>query len=257
MCLHELNFKANIVDISIFEGFTGSNMVELAVLDQLHLSIYDWDPKTKPVQSPRLVATQELSLIFKKASSGSAIAHQQVLCVGDGRFLILTSDINGSAVQLLYLKGTDLALGGSSSQKHLQRILARKSRSSVVPYLQTFGGMVIESDLENFSIETPSGLKSAIANFPKQTSKVELIEVELAPNTHGLQANGLCGYNTIAFGLSDHGSLYANGRCLAKDCTSFLVTSTHLIFTTTQNLLKFIHMTTVDGWMPLCLLELF
>jgi len=43
------------------------------------------------------------------------------------------------------------------------------------------------------------------------------------------------------------GGLYANKRVLARNCTSFLVTSSHLLFTTSQHLLKFVHLNHVDG----------
>lgn len=53
--------------------------------------------------------------------------------------------------------------------------------------------------------------------------------------------------NVIAFGLSRNGHLYANSRLLLKNCTSFLITHAHLIVTTTNHLVKFIHLTDVDG----------
>ncbi|KAK3985573.1 putative Elongator complex protein 1 [Cladorrhinum sp. PSN332] len=46
----------------------------------------------------------------------------------------------------------------------------------------------------------------------------------------------------LAIGLSRNGHLYANSRQLAKNCTSFIVTEHHLIFTTTNHLVKFIHL---------------
>lgn len=50
------------------------------------------------------------------------------------------------------------------------------------------------------------------------------------------------------YGLSRNGHLYANTRLLAKNCTSYLVTPDHLIFTTTNHLLKFVHRTeNIDG----------
>ena len=42
------------------------------------------------------------------------------------------------------------------------------------------------------------------------------------------------------------GRLRVDGRELAKNCTSFLTTPSHLIFTTSQHLLKFVHMTEVE-----------
>ena len=52
----------------------------------------------------------------------------------------------------------------------------------------------------------------------------------------------------IMFSLSENGSLFAQERRLVKNCTSFLVTPAHLIFTTSQHLLKFVHLGAgVDG----------
>ncbi|KAI9796377.1 MAG: hypothetical protein M1835_004230 [Candelina submexicana] len=53
-------------------------------------------------------------------------------------------------------------------------------------------------------------------------------------------------HNPIAFGLSRSGHLYANNRLLVKNCTSFSVTRAHLIITTTQHLLKLIHISGVE-----------
>lgn len=52
---------------------------------------------------------------------------------------------------------------------------------------------------------------------------------------------------SIALGLSRNGHLYADSRLLTKNCTSFLATPAHLIFTTANHLVKFVHLTEVDG----------
>jgi elongator complex protein 1 len=51
----------------------------------------------------------------------------------------------------------------------------------------------------------------------------------------------------VALGLSKNGHLYADKRLLVKNCTSYLVTPDHLIFTTTNHLIKFVHRTQVEG----------
>lgn len=45
-----------------------------------------------------------------------------------------------------------------------------------------------------------------------------------------------------AFGLSRSGHIYANSRLLAKNCTSFIVTPSHLIFTTSNHFVKYVHL---------------
>jgi elongator complex protein 1 len=47
--------------------------------------------------------------------------------------------------------------------------------------------------------------------------------------------------------MSRNGALFANQRLLAKNCTSFLLTPAHIIFTTSQHLIKFVHITKVEG----------
>lgn len=47
--------------------------------------------------------------------------------------------------------------------------------------------------------------------------------------------------------MSRNGVLFANQRLLAKNCTSFLLTPAHIVFTTSQHLLKFVHITNVEG----------
>lgn len=57
----------------------------------------------------------------------------------------------------------------------------------------------------------------------------------------------------LAFGLSRNGHLYANTRQLTKNCTSFVVTDNHLIFTTSNHFVKFVHLTSEQGTCPLAL----
>ena len=58
---------------------------------------------------------------------------------------------------------------------------------------------------------------------------------------------GLTLFKLLVFGLSHSGSLYANDLVLDKSCTSFAITPTYLIFTTVQHLLKFVHLTDLNG----------
>lgn len=50
------------------------------------------------------------------------------------------------------------------------------------------------------------------------------------------------GDQRFAFGLSRNGHLSVNSRQLARNCTSFIVTPSHLIFTTSNHLVKFVHL---------------
>lgn len=53
--------------------------------------------------------------------------------------------------------------------------------------------------------------------------------------------------HTHIFSLSRKGELVANGKLLTRGCTSFATTDAHLVFTTSQHLLKFVHLNASDG----------
>lgn len=98
-----------------------------------------------------------------------------------------------------------------------------------------------ESD-EDIYVEAKSGrllrlghddtLKPLDAGFPLQLPWVETVDIE---------------GEVVAFGLSRSGHLYANNRQLVKNCTSFIVTSDHLILTTGNHFLKFVHLGKPEG----------
>ena len=44
------------------------------------------------------------------------------------------------------------------------------------------------------------------------------------------------------FGLSSSGHLYADSKILVKNCTSFLTTPSHLVYTTSNHFVKFVHL---------------
>ncbi|KAF3765858.1 IkappaB kinase complex, IKAP component [Cryphonectria parasitica EP155] len=70
-------------------------------------------------------------------------------------------------------------------------------------------------------------LESLATGFPLQLPWVEITHID---------------DEMVAFGMSRSGHLYANSRLLVKNCTSFLVTCDHLIFTTSNHFLKFVHL---------------
>lgn len=55
----------------------------------------------------------------------------------------------------------------------------------------------------------------------------------------------------IVFARTNTGVLYADEKPLLRNCTSFLVTNSHLLVTTTNHLLKFLHITIGTGTRPL------
>lgn len=71
--------------------------------------------------------------------------------------------------------------------------------------------------------------------------------VEMRVDDGLIQSGRTSSLPEMSFSMSPSGRLFADKRQLAQNCTSFLVTPAHLIFTTSQHLLKFVHMADVQG----------
>lgn len=81
-------------------------------------------------------------------------------------------------------------------------------------------------DLDGWSMAESAAMRQATPNSSGSPPSHHFISTEAGPG---------------GFRLKDNGTLLANGRILARGCTSYLVTPSHLIFTTSQHLLKFVH----------------
>ncbi|KAK9448895.1 IKI3 family-domain-containing protein [Limtongia smithiae] len=105
--------------------------------------------------------------------------------------------------------------------------------------------MVPGSDSKTLCFETADGQAYQISVDDSDTiltaEKITMLPerctvIAQAPPT------GETGNAPIVFGLASNGRLYANSQRLSVSCTSFILTDSHLAFTTAQNLLKFVHL---------------
>ena len=235
--------KSNIVNAAIYGG---GSKTKLAVLERDGVSIYQWNLKSNPILAPVLLASAETA-----PCQGYV---QQVVFLDEKQALVLATNISGSTVSLFRLAATNLDHFNSLSVPFTLSICSCSPRQNLVPSLHfSFSGRVAcshailvpssESGPESFS----NNAWNDICVFPKLTREVKIIDLWNKRSKKIVTDQGHDRSLTIAFGLTPNGSLYANSRRLAKDCTSFLVTPAHLIFTTTQYLLKFVHMDQVEG----------
>ena len=100
-----------------------------------------------------------------------------------------------------------------SLDRHETRLVGRRLHDATDTRTETFNGAIVDSII--------------FENEPEPT-------------------NGLNGYHGSTYhrvSLSTKGTLQADDVALARDCSSFVVTDAHIIFTTTQHLLKFVHLT--------------
>ncbi|KAI1388739.1 IkappaB kinase complex, IKAP component [Hypoxylon trugodes] len=216
MALFEIQTSSPIIDVA----FSPANTF-MVVLHQLGIDAYQWNVKGQRSITPSLVGNVTFS---KDIPEGEHVALQ--IAVTENSVVHCLGFEKGPSIQSHQF---DQATGEFSSNPSIYAgsmfgfaRLTQAGSSDVLlqDCLGRLHGVVNQQD-ELYSISLPS-----------QLPWCEVID--------------LAG-NVIAVGLSRNGHLYANSRLLLKNCTSFLVTPAHLIVTTTNHLIKFIHLVDVDN----------
>lgn len=217
MSLHGLEIQSNAIDVTF-----NVDASLLAVLHQDGLSIFEWKNVADPSSPPELTGR----VTFKKSESRDSM-YQQIAIAGKSEVLVLLRIDSDSEIQRYDFNDISGRMEElTSSKSHLSTACTLSSfckDGSAHPFSQDRRGHLHSLD---------SAYKSlSHCDFPLYVPWVEVSS----------------GEDEIAFGMSSNGHLYADSRLLVKNCTSFLVTPAHLIFTTTTHLLKFVHITSVNG----------
>ena len=222
MALHEVTVQQNIYDVAF-----SANNSSIAVLHQAGIAIYSWD-KTSTSQFP-----PSLSGRFTFMENILEGENPQQICFSDDQDILTIHHSEGRSAMILRRYGFSEETGRVEEKdfkvtyrSSILMIASFCRDGSTHPFAQDALG-ALQNLIPSFEDDALTG-----ANFPAFLPWVEVIPYRDA---------------TIAFGMSENGYLYANNRLLVKNCTSFLVTPLHLIFTTTTHLLKFVHITDVEG----------
>lgn len=221
MSLHELQVVTNVTDVAF-----NANSTLIAVLHRRGVVIFEWKDFSASSEPPILKAKG----VIEEDGSGSII-QTQISFFGMNEILIVQRSSSRSVLRRF-------SFDDKTSGSELVDLDMYPSPTTNIMTLSSFcKGSVAHSFVQDRSGKLFSlGLAEHalhLVNFPTYLPWVEM-----------------CGNdaNHISFGMSNNGHLYANARVLAKNCTSFLVTHAHLIFSTTTHLLKFVHITQlIDG----------
>ncbi|KAL2073136.1 hypothetical protein VTL71DRAFT_10460 [Oculimacula yallundae] len=216
MALHEIEVSSNAIDVAF-----NADASFIAVLHRKGISVFEW--KSVAASSPAPTLTGRVT--FQEAEF-FPVVYQQITFAGTNEVLVLQKDDTGSSIN---------QYGFDDDTGRMELLRPVTSPISTITTLSSF----FKNDVARPFVQGKKGNIHSLAteehslahcSFPMYLPWVEISS----------------GEDEISFGLSSHGHLYANSRLLVKNCTSFLVTSAHLIFTTTTHLLKFVHITGVD-----------
>lgn len=223
MAMFSIEASHTVVDVA----FAPDNS-SMAVLHNGGLDLFEWQTRKHRPLPPRLLATYEFKLdgLVENAFQVSLSHHRQpdILCFNAG-LKVCRARLSDDADRLVANHSVLLEEEAQFLQANsIARTPGRDESGDV--YLQTKSGRLVHVSSQDSSFE------ALAVSFPLQLPWVEIVEV---------------GNEIVAFGLSRRGHLYANSRQLVKNCTSFLVTCDHLIFTTSNHFLKFVHLERPEG----------
>lgn len=203
MAYDEIELKANAIDVAINQDATN-----IAVLHHRHVSLWSCDYSSKPAKRAKF----EIDVPLEEDMAGMS-ATRNIVFTGDGSMTVSTSGSNDENGRIVSFHDKD-TLSSMPSPNRIAFFFLDTNHDRKL--YQTTKGVVHEEE--------------ALGKLPTPCVAGERWQ------------NADC---SILFGLTAGGTLYiqsATQNIKIPSCTSFLVTPTHLIYTTTSHLLKFIHL---------------
>lgn len=221
MSMFELEASCTVIDVAFAQDNSS-----MAVLHHSGIDLYNWQTRNGRSVMPRLAGAYGFN------AQGVVENALQISFASSGKLFVLYFRNGLKVCGVIAAKDTDkssvedpVSLGEEASFLQANSIKSNSEQGHGI-YVQTRAGRLL-------SLRGQSGTFEAMtAGFSLQLPWVEISAIQ---------------EQAIAFGLSRSGHLYANSRLLVKNCTSFLVTCDHLIFTTSNHLLKFVHLGRPEG----------
>ena len=216
MALHEITVPSPALDVVI------NNISSIAVLHQDGVLVFEYSSISASGPPPILKG----QVTFEETKNSRSCC-QAIAFAPNNEVLVLQRSPSGSTITRHSFNED-----GSTTEEVLNL-----GSDSMISTLSSF----TENGLVKSFAQDVSGVLfgllpgSNAVSYGRFTSSLPWVEIVPNADSH------------IAFGMSASGQLYANSRLLVKNCTSFVVTPAHLIFTTTTHLIKFVHITDVDS----------
>lgn len=217
MSLFEISTAAAIVDVAF-----GYQNTSFAVLHRKGVDVYDW-----PVKNGRSIKPQ----LSRKLSF-------DITDIPGYRVPLRISYVSASTFHCINYQDEDhvqLSIqAGSPDDAHFDLVDTQQLLVAITSYEDA-------ASLEGYGQDHFGKL------YQMGGMGNELLPIKFQSQLPWFEMSKVDG-EIVAFGLSRNGHMYANSRLLAKNCTSFITTPSHLIFTTNNHLVKFVHLSAnVEG----------
>ncbi|KAJ5176282.1 uncharacterized protein N7482_002159 [Penicillium canariense] len=222
MAHNELKLDSNVVDVAFSKSGT-----RIAVLMEKSFSVFLWSLKSRPVPVPILESSYPLS-------AAPTSRPRQVAFLNETEVYILKD----SAPGISHIERTTLE---TRETRVVYEAREPEQLSSI------FAGVGYPALWFSHARQPSLPVSYSSVNYVA-ADQAEITLWSESPNvdTHWARVVSISDEERLLITMTRTGTLYANKRVLAKNCTSFLVTPAHLLFTTSQHLLKFVHLNRVD-----------
>lgn len=210
MSLFNVAADSSVVDVAL-----GRQNTSFAVLHRKGVDVYDFPMKNGRSTKPQL----RTKMAFPAADITNRHTPLRICCTASGSFRCISYRDDSGPLHF----GVDAGAGQMRILEYKKGLVSTSTfedEASVEGY-----GQDVSGNLYRFS---ESGSEPLPIRFPTNLPWFEVSNPGAA---------------VTAFGLSRNGHIYANSRLLAKNCTSFVVTPSHLIFTTSNHFVKYVHLT--------------
>ena len=221
MSFAELELGANAIDVAVNQSAT-----MIAVLHQQGAFLYELNYSVRPFQHPKLL--REVPMVEQ--------IPRQIAFSGEVDISVLCSQPNSQTDCIVELKASDDAAFDSNELTLGAGSLFSAMDLSNACFEDSHGGV--------YEV-TAAASTSLLAKLPVHCPWTEVWKDDETIIVFGLSAGG------TLFGYRKSSEDDKAQECLQiRNCTSFLTTPAHLIFTTTQHLLKFVHLYQGDLEIP-------
>ena len=247
MALHEITLEYNAVDVAVSGCIRhgDADAVIIAVLNREGRALYTWPLDAKAQNGPWLSGTED----FSTKDKDSERMNLQIICSREDSVVSLSDD---SKLTWIWPRDQNAFTPDYATEpgKMIEGFVSPESHSGQTIYLLPNQNEAVGTERRPLNGPTKSN-GIGVSIFRSSHSIVEATSWQREAHVPTIDLNN--GVSTpaaedVVFSLSESGTLFANERRLVRNCTSFLVTPVLLIFTTSQHLLKFVHLVDdVDG----------
>ena len=247
MALHEVEICSNIIDVAItIRALPRPWAIIIGVLHHQGYTQLEWSLSSMVQKPPVCSFTNDFGSTKTDEITNRDRLYLQTSFSGNTG-LVFSKTVDRSTLSIAREDGEDvdlLQLDGTNVEGIIRDSWNSAPKTYiVVDHVSTPNSKSHEESIQGAKDLAITDMEPKLSPFFLQRIDAVVCGFEIKHHVDRL-ANGTetRAKKDLIFSLAENGSLFANERRLAKNCTSFLVTPVHLVFTTSQHLLKFVHL---------------